>query len=250
MPDLLTQLSEYSKQLDDETPPLQAFSTPGAKRDHVPEARGPWVILVGAAFAVLALIGVPLLVAAFWLGSSPADEPPATDILSTTVTTAKAVDGIGSGKVFTWGGNDLEDWVTESEITAAISEVSSRYTGTALEDEAVFDSEGSDVTGREAGWRAGGWNVLFHDGGHDGRYDGQPAESDPRLPQGVTYEAEEGFGWGFYILSGSNSDELISIMLRPPGKSYGYPNASELDAYEDMLFAIAAQMLRELGWVD
>lgn len=150
------------------------------------------------------------------------------------------------GTVFSWG-DDLNEWVTEAEMTAILEDVSARYAGTGPDGVAVFDRESAD----SGTWTAGGWSVGFHNGDHGGRYVGPRIETDQRLPLGVTYEQEMGFGWGHYILSGPNSDEMIAIWLRPPGKQgFGYPHESEVDAYEDMVFALATQMLQEMGWAD
>ena len=152
--------------------------------------------------------------------------------------------------IFSWDGDDLSEWVTEAEMTAVLQDVASRYVGSDLESEAVFDEESVELAGFDGVWIAGGWRVSFHNGDHDGRYEGPPTGTDPRLPQGVTYEAEQGFGWGHYVLLGLNSDEMISVWVRPAGTSFGYPPESEVEAHKDMTFAVATMMLREMGWAD
>jgi hypothetical protein len=156
----------------------------------------------------------------------------------------------GARDVFSWGEHDLSEWITEQEMTDVLKDVVSRYAETDLDGDARFDHEGADSGGDEGAWRAGEWTVQFHNGDHDGRFVGPPSETDSKLPQGVTFEREWGFGWGHYIFSGPKSDEMIAVGLHPPGVSFGYPRGSEIVTHEAMLFPLATWMLQEMGWVD
>lgn len=150
--------------------------------------------------------------------------------------------------VFSWDGDDLGEWVTEDEMTVALEEVVSRYAGT--------DPDGSALLNHSAGdtdweWDLEGWRVIAHNGDHSPEGGVvEPTHADTRLPQGVRYEALSGFAYGFYGLSGPNSDETLCIALFPPGTGFGYPKDSEADAYEDMLFALASIVLGEMGWAE
>jgi hypothetical protein len=233
---------------------------PASRRQSL--LRRPAVVAAVAAVVVLVAIGGALLL----VGSGTDPAPPADSTpspapttsftttvpeVTTTQETAMPVPGPTEPEtVFAWNGDDLSEWVTEAEMTAVLRDVVSRYADAVLDAEARFDREAADVGGDEGSWVAGDWQVHFHNGDHDGRYVGPPPETDPRLPEGVTYEWEWGFGWGNIIFSGPNSDEMIALSLRPPGTSQAYPRGSEAAAYRDMLFALAPRMLREMGWLD
>ncbi len=203
--------------------------------------RGP-LVAAGTAVAVLLIVGVAVLALR---GSSAGvvDEPVATT--TTAVTTTLAETSFEPRTVFSWG-DDLSEWVTEEEMTAALRDVVSRYAGADLNGEALFDDEGADLVGYDGQWELGGWTVQFRNFDRDGGYDGSPPETDPRLPRGVTFKR----GWGEYIFLGPNSDEMIAIRLRPPGTPSRYPAGSEIEAHEAVLFPLVSWMLKEMGWVD
>lgn len=162
--------------------------------------------------------------------------------------------------VFSWDNDDINEWVTEDEMTAALEELSWRYQGTDLGGEAVFESSGDPEAVFEPGgfsgwaWRVGPagdptWRVVVHDGDeHTASPSDQISKTDPRLPEGVVYHAGWGFAWGAYVLSGPNSDEWICIMVFPPGASSQYPDESEVGEHENMVFDLASMMLREMRW--
>ena len=153
--------------------------------------------------------------------------------------------------VFQWSGDDLNQWVTEAEMTAALGDLSRRHTGSDLDGEALLGPrEPSD----DWGWSAGGWRVSVHDGDHGGSgavassADGEVMDltgADPRLPEGVVYEKGDGFAEDSYILSGPNAEESICITVYPPGTSWGDYDA---DVRDDVAFGVASMMLREMGW--
>ena len=146
------------------------------------------------------------------------------------------------GAVFSWSGEDLSEWVTEDEMTDAIRDASALYEGQGPTGKVVYEGTDDGVS-----WEAGDWSFEISNGDHGGKYVGPPTSIDPRLPEGVTYKAEEGFGVGGYILSGPNSDEMIAIHLWWPGGPLGdHPLEG---VHEDMVFAIASRLLEEMGWV-
>ena len=162
-------------------------------------------------------------------------------------------ESAGPDYPFSWG-EDLTQWVTEDEIAEIVTDLLRTYADTDLEGavhtDPSDDGESWDWSVGAVGEIRGPWILNAHNGDHDGRYDGRPTDVDSRLPDGVGFEAEVGFGFGHYIFSGPSSDELISLWLRPAGTSFGYPPSSQVDAYEDMLFSLASRLLRELGWAD
>lgn len=246
--DLLTQLSDYGNQLDAQTTPLEDLRPTRQPSSRLQVGwRGP-LIAVGTAAAIV-IAGL----ATVFLLREPSTDPVAPPVASTETTlaaTSTILEATGPGAVFSWDGDNLSEWVTEAEMTAAVEDVANRHTNVALDGEAFFDHEAADVSGDEGEWIAGTWRVTFHNGDHDGRFDGPPTETDSRLPQGVTYEREQGFGWPQIIFSGPNSDETISIWLHPPGPSPWYSVNSHPENYEDMVFDLASKMLQEMGWVD
>jgi WD40 repeat protein len=86
MPDLLNQLSDYARQLDDATPPLQSFVTPVTARPPRRVLTRPWVVLAGAAIGILILVGLPLLIADSWHDTPPAHAPTPTTVAPPTTT--------------------------------------------------------------------------------------------------------------------------------------------------------------------
>jgi hypothetical protein len=192
------------------------------------------------AIAVVAAIAVAVVVAAIASRPDPTAPVPATD--------PPAPDA-----VFSWG-DDLTQWVTEDEMTEAIADASALYEGQGPTGEAVYEEE--PFTDDGFSWQdgsgfkgAGGWRVNVHNGDHDGNYQGSPTDTDPRLPEGVSYEAEWGFGAGGYIFSAPNSDDTVAFHLIWPGGPYGEDPAPE-GVHEDMVFVLASRLLREMGWAD
>lgn len=146
--------------------------------------------------------------------------------------------------VFTWG-EDLSEWVTEEEMAQALADVVRQYRGANLEDGVTVSLSRPDGEGDDGwGWEGVGWSVQVHSGDHDGRVDVEPTQTDPRLPEGVTYQEGWGLAWMSRILVGPNSDESICVTLVPADRAFEDPE------YEDMVFAIASMMLREMGWAD
>ena len=111
MPDLLTQLSEYSRQLDDETPALEALMNRVVNPSPRPVTARPWVVLVGTAIAVLLLLGLPTLLRGVWGDAPPADQPPPTTVAPSTTTTSapEAIDPttVGVPSMAVEGGTDV-----------------------------------------------------------------------------------------------------------------------------------------------
>jgi len=141
------------------------------------------------------------------------------------------------GTVFSWE-SDLSKWVTEDEMTALLEELSRRFyadTGGDLGGEAVLARPGGDLV-----WAVGYWSVGVHPWGG---YHPTPTKTDPRLPEGVTYEGMSQ-SYGF---SGPNSSQSICITLTTPG---GTASIEDEPNYQTIFFAIASMMLREMGWVD
>ena len=66
----------------------------------------------------------------------------------------------------------------------------------------------------------------------------------------MTYEALEGFAWGYYVLSGPNSGELICLTVTPHGEGFGYPAQTEVGVHKDIVFAVASMMLNEMAWAE
>jgi len=147
---------------------------------------------------------------------------------------------------FSWG-EDLSRWMTPDEMTVALTRA---VTESGAGPVPLSGADFGALRGESTEIVIGGWRVLVHNGDHGGAYDGPPSGTDPRLPRGVTYDAEDGFGWGGYIFSGPNSDEMIAIHLLPPGSYFGYPRASQVEAYREAMFSFASAMLLEMGWAD
>lgn len=219
--------------------------------------RRPVVAAAAAAAAVLLAIGGTLFLVGSGSDSAPRadsipDRVPTTLDLTTTpleITTPETASTVPTtavpGTAFTWIEGDLGAWVTTDEMTNAIKDAAQRYAGVELQGQAVLLPREPGDTGWT--WALAGWRVLAHNGDHGGRYAGPPTEADPRLPSAVTYEAEDGFGYGGFVFRGPGSDELIAVHLIPPGWSAGNP----LPRYhEDASFALASMMLREMGWTD
>lgn len=249
MSDLQTQLREYGRQLDSQTTPLEDL-TPQQRfpvRVRIGR-RGPLVAVGTAAAIIVAAVTAALLIR----GPESADPagPPSQPTATTVAPTPKVLEPTEPEGAFSWDGDDLTDWITEEEMTLALRHVLSGYAESDLEGAATFDHESAAVDGDGGQWELEGWTAQFHNGDHGGRYVGPPHGTDRRLAPGVTFEQEEGFGWGHYIFKGPNSDEMISIWLRPPERSYGYPAGSEIAAYRSMLFPLATRMLQEMGWAD
>lgn len=158
--------------------------------------------------------------------------------------------------VFSWDGDDINQWVTEDEMTAALEDLSWRYRGAGLDAEAVFESLNDpdsvfEPDGSWWRWNASGWRVTVHNGDdHPASPSDQVLQTDPRLPERVLYHAGWGFAWGSYVLSGPNSEESLCITVDPPGTSSDYPDESEVEQHENMSFELASMMLQEMGWAD
>jgi hypothetical protein len=135
--------------------------------------------------------------------------------------------------VFSWS-EDLTEWVTEAEMTAALQELSTRYyAGSDLGGEAVLARPGGDLV-----WGVGYWSVGVHPG-----HGFSLSETSPRLPEGVTYLAAS----QSYIFSGPNSSQSICITFTTPGTT---ASIEEEPYYQRMFFEVATMMLQEMGWVD
>jgi hypothetical protein len=120
MPDLLTQLSDYSRQLDDETPPLAAFVTPVVAGSPRRVVARPWVAVVGAAVAVLLLVGLPLLINRLWFATPPVEEPPATTVAPPTTATTVPDSG------FAYTTDSLCDWFTADDMNQIVAAAQQR----------------------------------------------------------------------------------------------------------------------------
>jgi hypothetical protein len=253
MSDLLTQLGEYGTQLDSQAVPLDellraerssdipvigVFPEGGKKmstqiRPHDQHQTRPdgvqplWrgVLAFGTALVlVLAAIGTIWL-----LRSEP--EPAA-----------------GPVAVFSWG-DDLSMWVTEAEMTNAFEDLARTYAGVGFDGEVVVQpGEGLDGVA----WRVGtsgdptSWVFAVHNGSHmfdDGVV--SLRETNPRLPEGVTYGTG---GWGVYTFAAPNTDESVCMTVEPPREIFG--DRVEDQVYEAMLFDLASMTLREMGWAD
>lgn len=149
---------------------------------------------------------------------------------------------IEPGIVFSWDADDLGEWVTQAEMTIALED----FWDAEIEVGAVLEYVPTTHGTRFDEWRysIAGWRIFAHNGDHDG--DGvvevETTRTDPRLPHGVSYGKGEGFAWMSYILSGPNSDQSICLTAVGPPRS-GDPD-------EDLVFAVASMMLREMGWTD
>lgn len=208
------------------------------------------------------LIALTLVVSLSSSCSNPNDEAADTTLAPTTTTATTTTTGPTTtvvpttavsveptpGPVFSWSRDDLGEWVTEDEMTDALKDVVRRHTDSDLEGEAVLVPKTGGVD--DWVWVLGLWTVLAHDGHHDARYDGPPLGTDPRLPPGVTYEALSGFAWGYYVLSGPDSDELICLSVIPHGKFGSYPAQTEVEAHRDIVFGVASMMLNEMAWAE
>ena len=189
-----------------------------------------------------------------------------TDAASTATEPTKTE--VETGTVFSWSADDLSEWVTEEEMTDALIGVSTRYAGRDFDSEVVLEHRGREWAGTEEGmeewaWRLrtcpsspgcpkGRWEVFVHNGYHEERgIEEPPTETDPRLPEGVTYEAGHGWAEGAYVYSGPNSDESICVNLWWRGHPlHGRIKSKDQGVHEDMTFALASVLLQEIGWAD
>lgn len=247
-PTLEDQIATYAAHLDGLSEPVSEFEIGSRTRSATPRVRSG-LIAVAAAAVVIVVVGAvsiltqfggheqgslttPLLTSAQTMETTPTTPP--GHVSSTTV--------LASADVFSWSEDDLSEWVTEGDMTLALEDVLNEE----FDGGAVFER-----TDDEFNWSFGGWQVTAHNGDH--RPEGgvvEPTMTDPRLPQGVTYETLSGFAHGFYGLSGPNSDESICMTVFPPGTSYGYPQGTEVESHEDRVFALASLMLQEMGWIE
>jgi hypothetical protein len=214
-----------------------------ASVETTPQLRGSWVTWpdwrftpapVLRPFWLLAVLGLLLVLAA-----------------GTLVVGSRLFIDAEAPPIFSWARDDLREWVTEDEMTDILTVMSVPYFGAELDGDVGSRVSAADwVLSFRLADGAGSWRLLVHNGNHGGAYLGPPKETDPRLANGVTYEAEWGFGHGGYILSGPHSRELLALHLLPPGTSFGYPHGTEVEVHEDRIFALASMMLREMGWAD
>lgn len=165
-------------------------------------------------------------------------------IVALVALTATACGGTATeaDTIFSWSRGDLGEWMTEDEMTDAL------HTVLGVDGRAVLHHEADGWMW----WEYAGHRISAHDGDHDGDgvVDTDLTKTDPRLPDGVVYEAAWGFAYGSYLLSGPNSEASLCMEILPPGVSAGYPAESEVEAYEDTLFSLASIMLHEMGWTD
>ncbi len=144
--------------------------------------------------------------------------------------------------IFSWDTDDLGEWVTQADMSAALED----YWDSEIEVGAGLEYVPATQATRFDEWQYGiaGWRIYAHNGDHDGDgvADVETTMTDPRLPEGVSYGKGEGFAWMSYILSGPNSDQSICLTAVAPPRS-GDPD-------EDLIFAVASMMLREMGWTD
>ena len=155
----------------------------------------------------------------------------------------------GPEAVFTWD-DDPSQWVTADEAEAMFQSMSRRYAGVDL-DETEVRVEGSLESSNP------NWHWLYAAEGQDGWQgsvyqdpvsDFSDPLSDPRLPEGVVFVQD--WGWG-YVLKGPNSEQAIAITLFPPRELLPSDVHPEREgAYYDMYLEFASWMLRELGWAD
>jgi hypothetical protein len=214
--------------------------------------RGPLVAFGTAAAIIFVAVATALLIRG--PQSSDPATPPVQPTVTTVASTSTVLEETGPEAAFSWDGDDLSEWLTEAEMAQALEDGLRSHENAELDPRILVDGS-VDVGswtwsfGAAAG-KEGPWELSVHNGDHDGSYVGPPPETDSKLPQGVTFEREEGFGWGHYIFSGPNSDEMTSVWLRPPATSFGYPAGSETEVHEAVLFPLASWMLQEMGWVD
>jgi len=257
MPDLLTQLSDYARQLDDETPPLHAFATPVARSPRRATTR-PWVVLVGAAVAVLLLIGVPLLITSTWFAAPPVQEPPVTTVAPST--TATTVPDAG----FEYPTDSLCDWFTAEDMNQIIAAAQERVgTGWPL---VAFEAEDCARLAPPVGARWD-WNHTEPKPGSQNAVPGLAVSLMPvawlgeepvadfvgheMLDESVTY-GNLHYHCGFL--------DLMSVELRVEGHEddvlsfsmflyHPYASCEGVLTYQFGL-AVADSMLRDMGWVD
>ncbi len=243
------QIAKYADHLEGLTVPVSESEIVSRTLRAAPRIRNGLIAAASAAVVIM-VVGAVAILTQFGSQEGPLTTPTPTSPPTTAPIETSTTLLAGARDVFSWSEHDLSEWITEQEMTAVLKDVVSRYAETDLEGEAKFDHEGADMGGDEGQWEMGDWTVHYHNGSHDGRYVGPPSDTDSKLPQGVTFEREWGFGWGHYIFSGPLSDEMISVGLRPPGTSFGYPRGSEIDAHDIVLFPLATWMLQEMGWID
>jgi hypothetical protein len=164
-----------------------------------------------------------------------------------------------SEAVFSWG-DDISEWVTPEELELVFESLAMRYVGVDLREdfgdsEVVFETyEGSEEEPVHWGWVydpvikpwRDGWGVDVAEGNWE-RFVIAP-QSDPRLPDGVVFWPD--WGWG-RIFRGPNSSEAIGIGLSSPSELRPFPEHPEREeAYYEMYYEVASMVLRELGWAD
>ena len=200
-----------------------------------------WVFAAALAAVVMA-IGIPV-----WLFGGEDAETVTEPVAATTTTAGEVETTLDTADtvpvptepttVFSWS-DDLSEWVTEDEMTDLLEDLSTRYyadTGGDLGGKAVLARPGGDLV-----WGVGYWSVGVHAGGG---YHPFPTRTNPRLPQGVTYEPIS----QSYVFSGPNSGQSICITLTTPGTT---ASIEEEPNYETIFFALASMMLQEMGWAD
>lgn len=242
------QIATYADHLEGLTAPVPEPEILSRTPSASPRTRNA-LIAAAAAAVVVVVVGAVAILTQFGGDQGPLTTSPPTTAPMETSTTLPAVPE----DVFSWSDGDLAEWVTEDEMSDTLKGL----LGVEIDGEATWDHEADGSS-----WSFGGWRVYAHNGDHSP--DGgvvAPTTTDPRLPQGVTYQALWGFAHGFYGLSGPNTDESICLAVFPPGERLGYPlrywdsdlgdpENSEAKAHEDRVFAVASMMLQEMGWAD
>lgn len=122
--------------------------------------------------------------------------------------------------------DDLTLWVTETEMTTLLRELSTTYAHESLDTEAALVAGGPEAFD----WEAAPWKVNVTAADPSWPYD----RTHPALPDGVLLS---GGDWSIYNFVGPYSDEALNLIL------WGSPD-------EEPVLAVAAMLLREMGWAD
>ena len=181
--------------------------------------------------------------------------------------------GASAPSTFTPGKDSICTWFTPGAMTAIVAQAR-RDSGAQMDAFDAFDGDGcrSDVDGLPPGewWSTPSWSeesggilISFYpvtrqeqgmtSPGMSAAFDA-PFVADPRLGPAAARSAifPEGLGWttgASLLLRVSGSDEVFFFGLAVPGQEDApVTNAPVTSPYEDLAIAVAARMLRQMGW--